>query len=196
VHDSFFNGIHNVFTAWYTLDSQINAMLTFYETVEGGLLWLTFAGSMFYFNYTETSNFAFYAGIINIITAYLNVANLATVMTYAVVNSVYIQTRYDPTNYSTIRFPTFFNNFGIESTDENGWLQALVFIEQLLVGNKRLSLYNNMMMATSLLMHPISLPFAFYFIGQLPFQFVLDIFVYPLLPQFDTPQVPWHEYFN
>lgn len=194
MHDSFFNGIHNVFTAWYTVDSQVNALITFWETVEGSLLWLTFAGSMFYFNYTQTSNFAFYAGIINIISAYVNVANLATIMTYAVINSVYIQTRYDPTTYSTILFPTFFNGFGIEG--ENGWLQALVYIEQLLVGNKRLALYNNMMMATTLLMHPISLPFAFYFIGQLPFQFVLDIFVYPVFPQFDTPQVPWHEYFN
>lgn len=194
MHESFFNGIHNVFTAWYTVDSQVNAFITFWETVEGSLLWLTFAGSMFYFNYTQTSNLAFYAGIINIISAYVNVANLATIMTYAVINSVYIQTRYDPTTYSTILFPTFFNGFGISG--DNGWLQALVYIEQLLVGNKRLALYNNMMMATTLLLHPISLPFAFYFIGQLPFQFVLDLFVYPVFPQFDTPQVPWHEYFD
>ena len=115
-------------------------------------------------------------------------------MAYAVINSVYIQSRYDPTTYSTILFPTFFNGFGAEG--EQAWLQILVYLEQLLLGNKRLALYNNLMMATTLLLHPISLPFAFYFIGQLPFQFVLDIFVYPLFPQFDTPQVPWHEYFN
>jgi len=52
------------------------------------------------------------------------------------------------------------------------------------------------MMAGALLLHPISLPFAFYFIGQLPFQFVLDLIVYTLFPQFDIPQVPWYEFFN
>ena len=102
MHDSFTNGIHNVFTAWYTVDSQVSAVVTFYETIEGALIWLIFAGSMFYFNYNLTSNFAFYAGIINLISGYLNVANLATIMTYAAINSVYIQSRYDPTTYSTI----------------------------------------------------------------------------------------------
>ena len=185
-----------MFTAWYTVDSQWSALITFFETMEGSLLWLIFAGSMTYFNYQYTSDFAFYAGIINLISGYLNVANLSTIMAYAVINSVYIQSRYDPTTYSTILFPTFFNGFGVQEGDTDAWLQILVYLEQLFVGNKRLALYNNIMMATTLLMHPISLPFAFYFIGQLPFQFVLDIFVYPFFPQFDTPQVPWHEYFN
>ena len=88
-------------------------------------------------------------------------------MTYAVINSVYIQTRYDPTTYSTIQFGTFLNGFAAEGDD--AWLEILVYLEQLLIGNKRLSLYNNLMMALALLVHPISLPFSFYFMGQLPF---------------------------
>lgn len=51
-------------------------------------------------------------------------------------------------------------------------------------------------MTCALVLHPITLPFSFYYMAQLPFQFVLDIFVYPFYPQFDTPQLPWHEYFN
>lgn len=183
-----------MYTAWYTADAQVSAVYTFYETVEGASLWLLFAGSMLYFNLNNPSNFAFVAGILNALAAYVNVGNLAVIMAYAAINSVYIQTRYDPTKYVTIQFGTFFNAFN--TTGENGWLQTLVYIEQLLVGNKRLALYNNIMMAIVLALHPISLPFAFYYIGQLPFQLILDIIVYPLFPQFDIPQVPWYEYFN
>jgi hypothetical protein len=111
--------------------------------------------------------------------------NLATIMTYAVINSVYIQTRYDPTDYSTIRFGTFFNAFNTE--EEGWWIQTLVYIEQLIIGNKRLAFYNNIMMFLSLVWHPITLPFSFYYLAQLPFQTILDIFVYPLFPQLDTP---------
>lgn len=177
--------MHNVYTAWYTADAQVSAMYTYYETVEGAVLFLLLGGSMLYFNRNSVTNFGFIAGVINVIADYFNVANLATIMTYAVINSVYLQTRYDPTTYSTIKFGTFFNGFGADG--ENAWLQVLVYLEQLLIGNKRLALYNNMMMATVLALHPISLPFSFYFLGQLPFQLVLDIWIYPFFPQLDIP---------
>lgn len=123
VEDSFTNGIHNVFTGWYTLDSQITAVYTFAETIQGALLWLIFGGSAIYFNTSASDSsgtFALIAGILIVLAGYLNVANLATVMTYAVINSVYIQTRYSIEEYTTLQFGTFANAFGTEG--ENGWL--------------------------------------------------------------------------
>jgi hypothetical protein len=121
VEDSFVNGIHNVYTGWYTLDSQITALYTFSETVQGSLLWLFFGGSAIYFNsISGGGTFGLIAGIIIVLAGYINVSNLATVMTYAVINSVYIQTRYSIEDYVTIQFGTFANAFGAEG--ENGWL--------------------------------------------------------------------------
>lgn len=194
IQDSFYSGIYNVYTAWYTADSQITAMWVFKELLEGGILFLVMGGSMVYFNRTNPSSFAFIAGIINVIAAYFYVAFQSIILAYAVVNSTYIQTRYDTVNYVKIKFGTLFNSFG--GSGENAWLETLVYVEQLLIGNKRLAIYNNIIMAVALALHPISLPFAFYFIGQLPFQIVLDVFVYPFFPQFDTPQIPWYEVFN
>jgi hypothetical protein len=52
------------------------------------------------------------------------------------------------------------------------------------------------MMAIAYSLHPITLPFSMYFWAQIPFQTILDFGIYLIWPQFDTPQVPWHEFFN
>lgn len=191
VEDSFYSGIYNVYTAWYTLDSQVTAFWVSKELLEGGIAFLILGGSIAYFNRTSMASFGFIAGVIQIIAAYFYVAFQSIILGYAVVNSVYIQTRYDTLNPVKIQFGTLFNAFS--GTGENAWLESLIYLEQLFIGNKRLALYNNIIMATALALHPITLPFAFYFIGQLPFQIILDVFVYPFFPQFDTPQVPWEE---
>jgi len=90
VEDSFTSGIHNVYTPWYTADAQVSALYTFKEALEGSLVYLLMAGSMIYFNKDTPSNFAFIAGIINALTAYMYVANMSVIMMYAVINSVYI----------------------------------------------------------------------------------------------------------
>jgi len=120
VEDSFETGIHNVYTAWYTADAQVSALYTFKEALEGSLVYLVLAGSMVYFNKDTPTNFAFIAGIVNVLAAYLYVSNMSWIMMYAVINSVYLQSRYDPTKYVAIKFGTFFNAFGGEG--ENAWL--------------------------------------------------------------------------
>lgn len=95
--------------------------------------------------------------------------------------------------YVTILFGTPWNIFTLEQFDT---VAILVYIEQLLVGNKRLSLYANAMMGAAMLLHPITFSIAWFFYGQLPFQIILDLFVYPFFPQFDTPQIPWNEYLD
>jgi len=52
------------------------------------------------------------------------------------------------------------------------------------------------MMAIVSCLHPITLPFSAYFWAQVPFQAILDFGLYLIWPQFDTPQVPWEEFFN
>ena len=93
--------------------------------------------------------------------------------------------------YVTILFGTPWN---IGGQEEWGALEIFVYLEQLFFGNKRLSLYANAIMASAMLLHPLTFSFGFYWFAQLPFQVVLDLFVYPFFPQFDTPQVPWGEY--
>lgn len=78
----------------------------------------------------------------------------------------------------------------------NDWLIVLSYVEQLLVGNKRLGLYNNFMMATVACFHPITLPFAFLWLSQLPFQGLLDGLIYIIFPEFDTPQLPFYDFFD
>lgn len=59
-----------------------------------------------------------------------------------------------------------------------------------------MDLYINTIMAIAASLHPITLPFSMYFWAQVPFQTILDFGIYIIWPQFDTPQVPWEEYFN
>ena len=91
----------------------------------------------------------------------------------------------------TILFGTPWNAFGAA---DYGWLAILVYFEQLFWGNKRLSAYANMVMGAAMLLHPITFNLAWFWYAQLPFQVILDFFVYPFFPQFDTPQIPWQEY--
>jgi hypothetical protein len=62
-----------------------------------------------------------------------------------------------------------FKNFS-DFFDENGiltdWVGFLVFLEQKLVGNKRLSLYGNTLMSITLLMHPTTISLAMYYVSQ------------------------------
>lgn len=190
-HDGYTTGIYNVYTAWYTLDAQIGALITFMEVMFLSLGILLSGVNIVNFN-NDFSSMYFYIGMAQAAASWISISNQSVVMAYNVINAVYLQSRYDPTTWVTIEFPTWFNQFGEDDT----FLSAIVYLEQIFVGNKRLALYNNMMMATALLFHPISAPFALYYIAQIPFQFILDIFIYPFYPQFDTPQLPWHEYFN
>lgn len=158
-------------------------------------------GLMIHFNHDSNANtytqpyFAF--GILQVIAGSFYICTSAIVLAYDVINSVYLQSRYDPVEYVTIQFGTWSNVFAAnEETQENGWLATLVYLEQIFIGNKRMAMYANIMMAAALSLHPITLPFSLFFYSQLPFQMVLDLIVYPIWPQFDTPQLPWYEFFN
>jgi len=108
----------------------------------------------------------------------------ATNIVYDVINSVYLQSRYPMDKYVTILFGTPWNQFG---QADLGAVEILVYLEQLAFGNKRLALYAHAFMASAMLLHPITLSIGMYWFAQLPFQVILDLFVYPFLPQFDTP---------
>lgn len=64
IEDSFYSGLYNVYTAWYTLDSQMTAFWVSKELLEGGIFFLMLGGSMVYFNRSTPSNFGFIAGIV------------------------------------------------------------------------------------------------------------------------------------
>jgi len=145
-----------------------------------------------------TINYTYFIfGIIQVIASCMYIVSNAIILAYDIINSVYLQSRYDPIAYVTIQFGTWWNVFGSnDQTKENGWLATLVYLEQIFIGNKRLAFYANIMMAAVMSFHPITLPFSLFWYSQLPFQAVLDLIVYPIWPQFDTPQLPWYEYFN
>lgn len=119
-------------------------------------------------------------------------ANMTYIFAYNVINAVYLQSRYQQDTWVTIKFGTLWNFYN----EADSWLVPLVYLEQLFIGNKRLALWNNFMMAMLLMWHPITFPWSMYFWVQLPYQLVLDGIVYPIFPALDTPQIPWHEYFN
>jgi len=73
-------------------------------------------------------------------------------------------------------------------------LGLILFAEQLLLGNKRLGMYNNIFLAIVLSLHPISFMFSWYYLFQVPINVLLDVFIYPWFPQFDTPQIDWQWY--
>jgi len=50
------------------------------------------------------------------------------------------------------------------------------------------------MMAVVLALHPITLPFSWFFLFQIPGQLLLDVLVYPLFPMYDTPYIDWTDY--
>ncbi len=59
-----------------------------------------------------------------------------------------------------------FSDFFDENGSLNDWIGFLVFLEQKLVGNKRLSLYGNVLMSITLLMHPATISMAMYYLSQ------------------------------
>lgn len=64
----------------------------------------------------------------------------------------------------------------------------------MLFGNKRSMLYANILMAAVLSLHPITFVISWFFLFQVPIQILLEAFIYPWFPQYDTPYVPWWEY--
>lgn len=104
---------------------------------------LILAGNTIYFNRTDY-NMYFWFGIIQAAGVYVYIMFNAIIMTYDTINSVYLQSRYPVDEYVTIQFGTLANAFGMEEGDP--FLRGLVYLEQLFIGNKRLSLYNNLMM--------------------------------------------------
>lgn len=127
----------------------------------------------------------FIFGILMVVANFFYIGNNGTLMYYDVMNTVFLQSRYDPNTWVTVLFGTFWNSFG--DGDKDDWLITLNYLYQLLVGNKRLGLFNNLMMTTVACLHPITLPFGMLWAAQLPFQIILDLFVYVVWPEFDTP---------
>jgi hypothetical protein len=173
VEDSFYSGIHNVYTAWYIADSQINAYYTTIASIVVPIFTIMNGGLMIHFNHDSSANtytqpyFTF--GILQVIAGSIYILTSAVVLAYDVINSVYLQSRFDPVDYVTIEFGTWTNVFGANAeTKENGWLATLVYLEQIFIGNKRMSLYANIMMAAAMSLHPITLPFSLFFYSQLP----------------------------
>ena len=160
----FFTGIHNVYTVWYVLDSQIGAFFTFNELIWNTLMLFAMGGNIIGFNLSFSSPYV-YLGVFTVFYAFVYQSSMAIIMAYNVINSAYLQSRYDPYSVTTIEFPNLFNQF---DGNRDTWLSILVFIEQLLVGNKRLALYNNFLAALALSYHPISIPFSMYFWAQIP----------------------------
>jgi len=78
----------------------------------------------------------------------------------------------------------------------SSFLGFLVYWEQLVLGNKRLGLLNDVFMGAILLLHPRTLPGAAYFLAQLPIQIFYDLLLFPLFPQYDVPYVPWQFLFG
>ena len=66
-----------------------------------------------------------YFGYIQVAMSWISISNQAVIMAYNVINAVYLQSRYDPTNWVTIEFPTFFNQFGQDDT----FLSMVVYLE-------------------------------------------------------------------
>ena len=184
------SGVHNVYTAWYVLDAEISTFYTFFE-VFWNSFWIFFmAGHIFGYNLSFTNPYLYYA-IILFSVIFIYQTNMTYVFCYNVINAVYLQSRYPQDTWVTVKFGTLWNFFLADN-----WLAPFVYLEQLFIGNKRLSMYNNFMMACILVWHPMLLPWSVYYWTQLPFQFILDVLVYPIFPVLDTPQIPWYEYFN
>lgn len=159
-------------------------------------LWHLASGTaMIYFNKDDSgSTTYFWLGIVHVTSVFFFVIAESIVMAYNVINATYLQSRYNPGNWATIQFGTIINAYGAK--DEDSLIKTLLYLEQLFIGNKRLNFYANLMMSIVSSFHPITLPIGMYYITQLPIQMILDLIVYPVWPQFDTPQIPWWEFFN
>jgi hypothetical protein len=70
-------------------------------------------------------NMYMYFGYIQVAMSWISISNQAVIMAYNVINAVYLQSRDDPTNWVTIEFPTFFNQFGQDDT----FLSMVVYLE-------------------------------------------------------------------
>lgn len=123
-HDGYTTGIYNVYTAWYTLDAQIGAVITFMEVLFLSLGTLISGLQIIAFN-NAAKNMYMYFGYIQVAMSWISISNQAVIMAYNVINAVYLQSRYDPTNWVTIEFPTFYNQFGQDDT----FLSMVVYIE-------------------------------------------------------------------
>ena len=158
------------------LDAEISTIYTFAE-VWWNSWWLFFmAGHILGYNINLLNPYM-YLGAIMMVSVLIYQTNMTFIFAYNVINAVYLQSRYPQDTWVTIKFGTLWNFF---LTDN--WLAIPVYLEQLFIGNKRLALYNNFMMAVILMFHPITLPWSMYFWTQIPYQFVLDMIVYPIFP--------------
>ena len=174
------------------IDTLAEAFWLILEFVVSNWILFTVSSLIIYFN--AAGNTFVWNGIFGVLQILALIAwnfGLLIRLLYIVVNLDYLVNVYDQDSYNTI---VFYNPVSILFDDNVDEAAAASYWLQLLFGNKRSNIWFNLLMAVVLSLHPVSFMFSWYFLFQVPLQTILDIFVYPFVPQYDTPFVDWGEY--
>ena len=132
-------------------------------------------------------------GIFQIFAAVFYAYALLVRVVYDVYNGLVIASSANLNNHIMIRYMKAWNYFTPEYESLSGFV---VWLEQMVLGNKRMLVYANTMMGFTMMMHPITFIFAQYYIAQLPIEFGLDMILYPIYPMYDEPIVQWQQYWE
>ena len=78
----------------------------------------------------------------------------------------------------------------------SNWPAFLVYLEQLLVGNKKFKMIANGILGAALSQHPKTLPYGVFYLIQVPIEIVLEYILFMWWPQYEVPYVPWDRYLS
>jgi len=181
----------NVQVVYYVIDTVLETFWLILELVGGQVVLWACAFLMVIFNLAK-GTFVWYGmiGLLQMFCLIFWFASLVTRLIYNFVNLEWLVTHYDVSTYSTVTFrdPVTITFSELNATEQFVWW------EQYLLGNKRSMLYANIMMSVVLALHPITFPFSWFFLFQVPIQTLLDVIIYPIFPMYDTPYIPWTDY--
>lgn len=164
----------------------------FEATIGSFFLWYS-AFSLIIYNGVYNS-FLYYGivGIIQLLGMFVWSASLFIRVFYNAVIFWWLYSKYDILTYSTI---VFFDPISIFVSEEDFFAQ-LIWWEQLFFGNRRSALYVNFLMAIIFAAHPMTISLSWYFLFQIPAALLFETIIYPIFPQFDTPYIPWIDFFE
>ena len=176
-----------VHVAWYRIDAETEIVIGLVNVFAA--LFFNISTALYILELNINNDY-FYVAILQMVGTLFYVYTQIVIIFYAFFNLEVVLAKYDIKNWVQLEFTStasiMFENYTP--------LGLLVYLDQLLLGNKRLAFYGNLVMGATLFLFPISSMWSWYYVVQLPLDFFMEFLLYPLFPEYDLPYIRWENY--
>jgi hypothetical protein len=111
-------------------------------------------------------------------------------------NATFLYDEYPFNKISNVTFLSFTSLF--YNVKNPGWKETLgvfTIIFDLFFDGNRINTLSSLLLGASLAAYPITVAFSSLWLIQIPFNLIMNVFMYPLAYTLDVPPIPWHMIF-